>query len=71
MNGNVNALEAKVEHLTTGKVATRYGVTPMTIFRWTGDEHLGFPKPIYINNRKYWSDSELDAWERSRARCAA
>ena len=70
--GNLSGpLESADKHLGTGKVAARYDVTTMTIWRWTKDENLGFPKPLKINTRKYWRESDLIAWERARARCAA
>jgi predicted DNA-binding transcriptional regulator AlpA len=49
------------------QVCQRYGVTPMTLWRWDRDPTLGFPKPIYIRNRKYRDERELDAFDASRA----
>jgi predicted DNA-binding transcriptional regulator AlpA len=48
-------------------VAKRYGVSPMTIWRWDHDPELNFPKPHRIKKRKYRRQSELVEWER---RCA-
>jgi len=52
-------------------VRARYdGASDMRIWRWLHKPELGFPKPIYINRRRYWNVVELEAWERSRAAAA-
>jgi predicted DNA-binding transcriptional regulator AlpA len=48
------------------KVCERYGVTPMTLWRWDHDPALEFPPPIRIKNRKYRNVGKLEAWERKR-----
>jgi predicted DNA-binding transcriptional regulator AlpA len=45
------------------KVCERYGVTPMTLWRWDHDAALGFPKPVIIRKRKYRLESDLDAFD--------
>ena len=45
------------------KVCERYGVTPMTLWRWDHDTALGFPKPVIIRKRKYRLESDLDAFD--------
>jgi predicted DNA-binding transcriptional regulator AlpA len=50
------------------KVRRRYGVSEMTIWRWDRKPELGFPKPVWINGRKYRRVNELLAWEQSAAR---
>ena len=30
-------------------------------------KYLNFPKPIYINKRRYFRQSMLERWERDRA----
>jgi hypothetical protein len=54
--------------LPTGAVAARYEVSTRSIERWCADPELGFPQPLYVNDRKYWSLAELDAWDRARLR---
>jgi predicted DNA-binding transcriptional regulator AlpA len=54
--------------LPARRVWERYGTTSRTLSRWISSEDLSFPKPIIINSRRYWRESELLAWERSRAR---
>jgi hypothetical protein len=50
------------------KMRERYGnISPMTEYRWVQDAKLGFPKPIYINGRKYYDLDELEAFDRARA----
>jgi len=51
-------------------VAKRYGVTPMTFYRWLDNPDLAFPRPLYIGRFRYWRQSELIEWERSRPRSA-
>jgi hypothetical protein len=45
------------------KVRKRYGVTAMTGWRWDRDPDLGFPKPMWIQGRKYRSVDELDEFD--------
>ncbi len=49
------------------KVAIRYGVSQRTPPRWDAQPELKFPKPTYINGRKYRNIKELEAWDRWRA----
>jgi hypothetical protein len=49
------------------KVAKRYNVCNRTIARWDSNSKLGFPKPFWINNRRYRRLLELQEWERARA----
>jgi hypothetical protein len=55
----------------TKKVLERYDITDRTLDRWLEDPELDFPRPLIINKRRYFSDSELVAWERKRAATAA
>jgi hypothetical protein len=55
--------------LTLAQVAERYGgVNVRTIDRWTHDPKLDFPQPIYIGRRPLWDETQLEAFERDRAR---
>jgi predicted DNA-binding transcriptional regulator AlpA len=54
-------------YLPGPKVAARYHVTDMSIYRWERDPRLNFPQPIRIGRRKFWDEADLEAWERSRA----
>ena len=48
-------------------VCGRYNRNERTLDRWLKDEGLGFPRPIYIKNRRYFREAELVAWERAQA----
>jgi predicted DNA-binding transcriptional regulator AlpA len=52
--------------LPDSQVCKRYGVSPMTLWRWDHNPEMNFPKPMRINRRKYRDEAELEAWERSR-----
>lgn len=49
--------------LPGARVLARYGVSAMTLLRWQKRPELCFPKPIRINNRRYWRLSALQAFE--------
>jgi hypothetical protein len=59
--------ENRGPYLSKVKVAKRYDTTCRSIDRWRGDPDLGFPEPLDINGRIYFSEPELIAWERKRA----
>jgi predicted DNA-binding transcriptional regulator AlpA len=54
-------------YLPASQVCARYGVSAMTVWRWLKNTALGFPSPTFINKRRYWDLSKLQAWEASRA----
>jgi predicted DNA-binding transcriptional regulator AlpA len=58
-------------YLTAKQVLGRYNITDMTLWRWLVDETLAFPKPMVINRRRYFLETDLVAWERARAAKAA
>ena len=45
----------------------RFGKTSKTLDRWIKDDRLGFPRPMYIRNRRYFREAELIEWERVQA----
>jgi predicted DNA-binding transcriptional regulator AlpA len=49
--------------LPDSKVAARYGISHMTLWRWDRDPTLNFPKPVRIRGRKYRDEGELDAFD--------
>jgi hypothetical protein len=59
---------SRAPYIGKRKTALRYDTTPRTIDRWSEDPDLGFPERIIINGRVYFSEPELDAFDR---RCAA
>lgn len=38
------------------------GVSDMTIWRWLQDADLHFPKPIYVQRRRFWREAKLIEW---------
>jgi hypothetical protein len=56
------------KNLPTTLVADRYAVTTRSVERWAEDPALGFPPPIYINRRKFWSLNALKRFDRECAR---
>lgn len=58
--------------LNSRQVRQRYGDTSdMSIWRWLRDDRLKFPKPMYINGRRFWKLSDLQAFDLSRKTEAA
>jgi predicted DNA-binding transcriptional regulator AlpA len=53
-------------YLPAAKVAERYQVTPMTLWRWLRDPDMRFPRPTYLGRLRFWRIDELAAWEASR-----
>jgi MerR HTH family regulatory protein len=58
--------EQSTDLLPRRLVSERYGVNPRTVVRWEKDPGLGFPQPITINGRAYFSETELTAFDRTR-----
>lgn len=52
-------------------VRARYSVSDMSLWRWLRDEALSFPRPLRINGRRFWRLSDLESWEKSRAKGGA
>jgi len=49
------SVDATTIYLNAAQVRTRYGgMSDMALWRWLQDETLGFPKPLVINNRRFW-----------------
>ena len=44
------------------------GISDMSLWRFLHDKHLNFPKPIYINRRRFWSSKELSEWFQKQPR---
>jgi hypothetical protein len=58
---------AMATRLATSKVAARYGVSRMTIWRWQRDHAKRFSPSICL----FWRLSDLEAFERSRENATA
>jgi hypothetical protein len=46
------------------QVWKEFGVTSMTLYRWTNDPDLGFPPAIKIRKRNFRSRRALEAFKR-------
>jgi predicted DNA-binding transcriptional regulator AlpA len=58
---------ADTTYLSAAQVRRRYGgVSDMTLWRWLQDEALAFPRPRWIQGRRFWDVADLAAWERTR-----
>jgi predicted DNA-binding transcriptional regulator AlpA len=53
--------------LTARQTCERYSKSIRTLNRWLNDPELGFPRPIWINDRRHFSLAELKSWERRQA----
>jgi hypothetical protein len=66
-----NILRDPTHYLTSSKVAARYDVTLMSLWRWLTDPKyadLNFPKPdLRVNGRRLWKEATLVKWERYTA----
>ena len=55
-------------HLSARQVLRRYGGrSDMWLWRLLQDRNSGFPKPLIINNRRYWRLADLRNCELSQA----
>ena len=52
-------------YLPSVQAAARYGVCLKTLDRWTENDKLNFPQPLWINRRRFWRLADLHAWERA------
>ncbi|YCI03318.1 helix-turn-helix domain-containing protein [Ensifer sp. D2-11] len=53
-------------YLATQEVMQRLGISRFTLRRWHEREKIGFPKPIFINPRHYYRESDVFRWELKR-----
>jgi predicted DNA-binding transcriptional regulator AlpA len=58
-------------YATRVELRRRYPVSDMTIWRWSKDPEVAFPKPIKLGRGKtarcHWATEELDEFDRRRA----
>jgi hypothetical protein len=56
------------QYRSRGYVAARYERCSKTIKRWEDDPKVNFPAPdLVVNDRDYWTDETLDAFDARRA----
>jgi predicted DNA-binding transcriptional regulator AlpA len=53
-------------YLPAKAVCDRYQITDRTLDRWLADPAMEFPRPMRVNNRRYFADAALVRWERKR-----
>jgi predicted DNA-binding transcriptional regulator AlpA len=44
-------------------IKRHFGVCEMTVYRWLKQDGLEFPRPIRINNRRYWRWDDVRDFE--------
>ena len=49
------------------RVSAKYGVSASTLYNWDHNPKMKFPKPIYINGRKFRDEIELAEFDEARA----
>jgi hypothetical protein len=54
--------------MTDLRVAQRYDVVVRTLERWDLQPDLKFPRPVWINGRRFREVAKLDAWDRRIAK---
>ncbi|MGX5830349.1 DNA-binding protein [Mesorhizobium sp. 43Arga] len=52
--------------LDTGAVCRRYRISDTTLDRRLDDRRSGFPQPHWRGRRRFWLESELDAFDTAR-----
>lgn len=63
--------ETQSNWLSDKRVAARYSVSRMTIWRWSKDQSLKFPQPRKLSaNVTRWNRAELDAYDLRRLEVA-
>jgi predicted DNA-binding transcriptional regulator AlpA len=60
---------AAERYLSRRELRALFPVSDMTIWRWTQDPQIAFPKPVKLgrNGRNFWWLPEILKWERRRA----
>lgn len=43
------------------------GISDMTVWRWQHDPALDFPRPAYVQKRRYWREAEILDWIAAQA----
>jgi predicted DNA-binding transcriptional regulator AlpA len=54
-------------YLTTRKVMARHCISKRSLDRRLKDPELGFPQPVMINDRRFWDEQALIAWEEKQS----
>ena len=54
--------------LPARQIWEHFGICSRTLSRWLAQGDLGFPRPIFVNGRRYWRLAEIEAWDHARPR---
>ncbi|WP_085308300.1 helix-turn-helix transcriptional regulator [Planktotalea arctica] len=66
---NLSKIESQHRLIGASTVRAMFdGVSDMTLWRWLKDTKLNFPKPIYMQRRRFWREAELIEWINNRPR---
>ena len=57
--------------LPARRVCHRYDICDRTLDRWLLDPKLKFPKPMFVNKRRYFDENELDEFDRRQVKARA
>jgi hypothetical protein len=68
VTGHYHGDDGTTQLLPARKVQERFAIADRTLDKWLVNKGLNFPRPLYINRRKYFRLCELVEWERQRAR---
>ncbi|NNH46218.1 helix-turn-helix domain-containing protein [Rhizobium laguerreae] len=58
-------------YLTAKQVQERYQICSMSLHRWLKNDEMKFPRPMVINRRRLFDETDIVEWERKRAKHAA
>jgi len=62
--GSEADLDARINAVETRKLSGN--ISDPTLWRWVNDPKLNFPKPEFVNGRRYWRLGAVLAWWESR-----
>jgi hypothetical protein len=71
ITGRSSGDDGTTQFLSARKVQDRFGIADRTLDKWLANKGLSFPRPVYINKRRYFRICELVEWEREQARSTA
>jgi predicted DNA-binding transcriptional regulator AlpA len=66
--GRAHGDDGTTQLISARKVQERFAIADRTLDKWLINKSLNFPRPVYINKRKYFRKCEIFEWERQQAR---
>jgi predicted DNA-binding transcriptional regulator AlpA len=49
--------------ISAAEVCERLNISTMSLWRWLQNDDLGFPRPVKIRNRRYFSERLVAEWQ--------